>query len=157
MKIVNAFFKFVRHCSLFVTYISDRVFVNSKVRDYHTVSNFWPVANSYLQVFRIGLKMWTLKSRSNLWPVRSKIWTARCEHLDRLNFWTVKARLLGCVVTQLEDAILDLLKRRSAHGQMIKPLTKVKIQPGSTVPCQWETIERFLVNFFNRRKIWPVS
>ena len=39
MKIVNAFFKFVRHCSHFVTYISDRVFVNSKVRDYHTVSN----------------------------------------------------------------------------------------------------------------------
>ena len=32
----------------FLSYVSERVFVNSKVRDYHTVSNFWPVANSYV-------------------------------------------------------------------------------------------------------------
>ena len=33
-------------------------------------------------------------------------------------------------VTELGDAILDLLKPRSAHGQMVIPLTKLKTQPG---------------------------
>ena len=52
-----------------------------------------------------------------------------------------------------------LLEQLSAHGQMVKPLTKVKIQPGSTVPCeQREYIERFHVkrsvrsNFSTGRK-----
>ena len=40
-------------------------------------------------------KVRTLKSRSNFWPVRLKIWTARCEHSDRLNFSTAKAWLRG--------------------------------------------------------------
>ena len=30
----------------------------------------------------------------------------------------------------MEAHILDLLKERSAHGQMVESLTKVKIQPG---------------------------
>ena len=52
------------------------------------------------------------------------------------------------MVPQLEDTILDLPKQRFAHRQMVKPLTKFKIQPGSSaVLCkQWENIELFHVN-----------
>ena len=48
--------------------------------------------------------------------------TARCEHLDRLDFCTTKAWLHGCVATQL-----TLVKRHSAHGQKAKPLTKSSV------------------------------
>ena len=51
------------------------------------------------------------------------------------------------MVTQQRDAILDLFKRRTARGQMIKLLTKVKIQLGWPVSReQSENIEQFLVN-----------
>ena len=57
------------------------------------------------------------------------------------------------MVTQLGEAILDLLKQCSAQGQMVKPLTEVKIQRGSTVPCeQWEKIKRFNVAQSNSRQ-----
>ena len=52
-----------------------------------------------------------------------------CKGHNRLNLCTVKARLHGCLVAQLEGAILDFLKARSAHVQMVKTLTKVKIKP----------------------------
>ena len=61
----------------------------------------------------------------------------------------VKVLLHGCAVTQLGDNVtgLGLLKEFSAHEQMVKPLTKVKIQPGSSVLCeQGENIEWFRVN-----------
>ena len=62
------------------------------------------------------------------------------------------------MVPQLEDAILDLLKQRFAHRQMVKPLTKFKIQPGSSVLCkQWETIELFHVNEVSRHIFQPVE
>ena len=41
---------------------------------------------------------------------RSKIWLACCEHHGRWNSCTPKVWLHGCVVIQLGDAILDLLK-----------------------------------------------
>ena len=41
---------------------------------------------------------------------------------DRLNFCTAKAEWHGCVVTKLRDAMLDLLKNRTVHRQMVKPL-----------------------------------
>ena len=37
-------------------------------------------------------------------------------------------RLHGCVAGHLEDAILDLLRKCPAHGQIVKPLTKVLTQ-----------------------------
>ena len=41
------------------------------------------------------------------------------------------------MVTELGDAILDLLKPRSAHGQMVKPLTKLKFN----LVCQFRAKE----------------
>ena len=41
---------------------------------------------------------------------RSKIWLACCEHHGRWNSWTPKVWLHGCVVIQLGDAILDMIK-----------------------------------------------
>ena len=52
----------------------------------------------------------------------------QCEHHDRVNFCTAKVRLRECVVTRLGDAILNLLKKPSAHGQVGKPLSKVNCQ-----------------------------
>ena len=59
--------------------------------------------------------------------------------------------MLRCVVTQLGDSILDLLKKRSAHGQMVNPLKKIKNstwfvssvwteQNCWTVPCERNVI-----------------
>ena len=61
----------------------------------------------------------------------------------------VKALLHGCVVTLLGDSVtgLGLLYHCSAHEQMVKPLTKVKIQPGLSVLCEHgENTEWFQVN-----------
>ena len=61
------------------------------------------------------------------------------------------------MIPQLEDAILDLPKQRFAHWQMVKSLTKVNIQPGSSVPCkQWENIELFHVNEVSGHIFQPV-
>ena len=57
----------------------------------------------------------------------------------RLNFCTAKAWLHECLATQLGDAILDLLKERSVHWQIVKQLGKVEkssIQRGLSVPCE---------------------
>ena len=40
------------------------------------------------------------------------------------------------MVTQQRDAILDLFKLRTAHGQMTKLLKKVKIELGWPVSCE---------------------
>ena len=62
------------------------------------------------------------------------------------------------MVPQLEDAILDLPKQHFAHTQMVKPLTKFKIQPGSSVPCkQWENIELCHVNEVSVHIFQPVE
>ena len=82
-------------------------------------------------------KIWTLKSRSSLLSVRSKNWTARCEHRDRLNFiFSANAWLHRCVVTQLEK------ERKSAnryyeHGFTSCVITRFAWKYyGSTVPCE---------------------
>ena len=107
----------------------------------------------------------------NFWPVRSKIWTARCKHSGRLNFWTVKAWLHGWMVTQLRDAILNLLRLLSAHEQMVKPLTKA-MRTRALEPRLWQNLEfnlvrqframstksvwtKFPLKLFNRSKIRP--
>lgn len=51
----------------------------------------------------------------------------QCEHHNPLNVCKEKARLRECVLTQLGDAILDLLEKCSAHKQMVEPLRKVKL------------------------------
>ena len=62
------------------------------------------------------------------------------------------------MVPQLEDAILDLPKQRFAHKQMVKPQTKFKIQPGSSVLCkQWENIELSHVNEVSGHIFQPVE
>ena len=54
--------------------------------------------------------------------------------------------------------ILDWTKQLFAHRQMVKPLTKFKIQPGSSVPCkQWENIELFHVNKVTGHIFQPVE
>ena len=68
---------------------------------------------------------------------QSKISPARCEHYFRLNVLHGKGALLhGCVVTQLGDGISDAQEAPSAHEQMEKPLTTVKLQPDSSVPYE---------------------
>ena len=50
----------------------------------------------------MGWFVWTPKSRSNFWPVRSRLsWLARCEHHNCLTFCSKKAWLHACVVTPL--------------------------------------------------------
>ena len=62
------------------------------------------------------------------------------------------------MVPQLEDAILDLPKQCFAHWHTVKPLTKVNIQPGSSVPCkQWENIELLHVNEVSGKIFQPVE
>ena len=47
------------------------------------------------------------------------------------NLCTAQTCLPGLRGNALEDAILDSLNQCTAHGQMVKPLTKITIQPGS--------------------------
>ena len=58
-------------------------------------------------------KIWTLKSRSNFLSVRSKNWTARCEHRDRRNFLLhkcVAAWMRGCSAGEREEKCKQILR-----------------------------------------------
>ena len=93
-------------------------------------------------------KFWTPISRSKfLAGTVENLTGAVLATMTVLMFSTAKAWFHWWVVTQQRDAILDLFKRRTARGQMIKLLTKVKIQLGWPVSReQSENIEQFLVN-----------
>ena len=74
---------------LMVEFSTGRKFLRSRVlftRNHDNPTKIWTSSCS---------KIRTLNSRSNFWLLRSKIWTARCEHRDRLNFSTAKAWLRG--------------------------------------------------------------
>ena len=61
-------------------------------------------------------------------------------------FKNFKCKNRGQICETLGDAILDLLKQHSAHEKMVKPLGKLKIQPGSSVSCKQNgNIEPFRV------------
>ena len=77
--------------------------------------NFRPVENSYVFVSRSHVTTLTVLNRAKL-------------------FKNLNAKIeVSQIGETLGDAILDLLKQHSAHKQMVKPLTRVKIQPGSSV------------------------
>ena len=118
-------------------------------------TNFWPVLRSHgtnltVRKFKRQAvqKFWTPISRSNfLAGTVENLTGAVLATMTVLMFSTAKAWFHWWVVTQQRDAILDLFKRRTARGQMIKLLTKVKIQLGWPVSReQSENIEQFLVN-----------
>ena len=119
------------------------------------VPNFWPVLRSHgtnltVRKFRRQAvqKFWTAISRSKfLARTVENLTGAVLVSVTVLMFSTAKSWLCWWVVTQQRDAILDLFKLRTAHGQVIKLLTKVNIQLGWPVSCeQSENIEQFLVN-----------
>ena len=61
------------------------------------------------------------------------------------------------MVTQLGDRISDAEEALSAHEQMAKTLTTVKIQPDSSVPCeQSENIEQLCINEDSGQIFQPV-
>ena len=67
-------------------------------------------------------------------------------------------RLHGCVAAQMEDAILDLLRKCPAHGQIVKPLTKSFNSSGLSVQCeQSENIKRFRMNEVPDQIFQPVE
>lgn len=74
-------------------------------------------------------KISTQKSRSNFWPVQSKVWTARCEHRDQLNFvrqrrscmdawlrsWKKRGRLRTWIYESCNDSLwLEMLRLDSS-------------------------------------------
>ena len=61
---------------------------------------------------------------------------------------TVKVRLHECLVAQLGGAIFDFVKERSAHVQMIKTLTTVKIKP-----CPFTTGQKFIWYLVNEASV----
>ena len=74
---------------LLVEFSTGRKFLRSGVlftRNHANPTKIWTFSCS---------KIRKLNSRSNFWLVRSKIWTARCKHRDRINFSTAKAWLCG--------------------------------------------------------------
>ena len=93
-------------------------------------------------------------------PLKRPAWEAKCEH-NRVNCCTVKAWVHWCVEIQLGDAILNLLNQHLVQGEMAKPLTKVEIQPSSSVLFeQSKNIERSRVSeltaqiFISRAKLF---
>ena len=93
-------------------------------------------------------------------PLKRPAWEAKCEH-NRVNCCTVKAWVHSCVEIQLGDAILNLLNQHLVQGEMAKPLTKVEIQPSSSVLFeQSKNIERSRVSeltaqiFISRAKLF---
>ena len=101
--------------------------------------------------------------RTKIWTLTSKIWTARCEHRDRLHFRAAKAWLHGCVVTQLEQEkknckqILRTWIYASCYYSLCLEILRFD-SPVWTTQKYWTVPfeQRVQSNFFRRSKIPPV-